>query len=284
MVTYRIRYEAGNSYQHVVQEALFEFLVLPCENNTQAIKEVEITNSLNRPVFRAKNSFGYDILCFRVDEPFIYLGFTAACLVEKQENILPSVEESLSQEEEQQVLRSEDFLVDHYLHIMPTDLTRLPEGQIPETLLYQKDQPLFSYVNYLNQSIYGMMEYQSGVTTFTTPATKVLANPRGVCQDYTHLMLGILRQQKFPCRYVSGYLNQDKGQAMMGSAQTHAWLEAFVPNIGWVGFDPTNNRMTDEHHIKIADGLDYRDCSPLKGHIRPGVENQTNHIVHVVEQ
>ena len=151
MVTYRIRYEAGNSYQHVVQEALFEFLVLPCENSTQAIKEVEVTNSLNRPVFRAKNPFGYDILCFRVDEPFTYLGFTAACLVEKQENILPSVEESLSQEEEQQVLQSEDFLVDQYLNIMPHALKRLPEGQIHEPLLSRKAQPLFSYNNKIKQ-------------------------------------------------------------------------------------------------------------------------------------
>lgn len=284
MVAYRIRYEAENHYEHVVQEGLFEFLVMPCEDTTQTIKEVAISNTLNRPIFLAKNSFGYDITCFRVDEPFTQLGFSAACLVEKQENILHSVAESLTQEEEQQVLQSEDFLVDRYLYIMPTDLTQLPIEQIPQSLLYQKEQPLFSYISSLNQSIYEMMEYQSGVTTFTTPATEVLANSRGVCQDYAHLMLGILRQQELPCRYVSGYLNQDEGVGMIGSTQTHAWLEAFIPNMGWVGFDPTNNLMSDEHYLKIADGLDYRDCSPLKGHIRPGVINQTNHVVHVVEQ
>jgi len=284
MLTYRIRYEAENHYQHVVQEGLFEFLVMPCEDTTQTIKEVVTTNTLHRPVFLAKNPFGFDITCFRVDEPFTHLGFTAACLVEKQENILHSVAESLTLEEEQRVLQSEDFLVDHYLHIMPTDLTRLPIEQIPETLLYQKDQPLFSYIDFLNQSIYEIMEYQAGVTTFTTSATETLVNPRGVCQDYAHLMLGVLRQQELPCRYVSGYLNQDKGIGMIGSTQTHAWLEVFIPNMGWVGFDPTNNLMADEHYIKIADGLDYRDCSPLKGHIRPGVINKTDHIVHVVEQ
>ena len=284
MLTYRIRYESENHYQHVVQEGLFEFLVMPCEDTTQTIKEVVVSNTLNRPIFLAKNPFGYDITCFRVDEPFTHLGFSAACLVEKQANILHSVGESLAQEEEQQVLQSEDFLVDHYLYIAPTDLTQLPIELISENLLYKKDQPLFSYITQLTQAVYGMMEYQSGVTTFTTPATKVLANPQGVCQDYAHLMLGILRQQELPCRYVSGYVNQNKEVGMIGSAQTHAWLEVFIPNMGWVGFDPTNNLMADEHYIKIADGLDYRDCSPMKGHIRPGVINQTNHVVHVVEQ
>jgi transglutaminase-like putative cysteine protease len=282
MITYHIRYKAENHYQHVVQEALFEFLVLPCEDTTQVVKEVVVENSLNRPVFLARNPFGYEALCFRVSEPFKHLGFTAACTVEKQENVLHSIQESLGVEEEQRVLSSEAFLVDHYLHIMPTSLTELVREHIPEPLIYRHDQPLFNYLNSLNQAIYGMMEYRPGVTTFTTPAEQILAHPRGVCQDYAHLMLGILRQQQIPCRYVSGYLNQ--GQEMMGSAQTHAWLEVFVPNMGWVGFDPTNNRVADEHHLKIADGLDYRDCSPLKGHIRPGVINQTNHLVHVVEQ
>jgi len=282
MITYHIRYEAENHYQHVVQEALFEFLVLPCEDTTQIVKEVVVENSLNRPVFRARNPFGYEALCFRASEPFIHLRFTAACTVEKRKSALRMSYESLPLEEEQQLLQSEDFLVDHYLHIIPTSLTELAREHIPESLLYQHDQPLLDYISTLNRAIYDMMEYQPGVTTFTTPAEQVLAHPRGVCQDYTHLMLGILRQQQLPCRYVSGYL--DQGQHMVGATQTHAWLEAFIPNMGWVGFDPTNHLMANERYLKIADGLDYRDCSPLKGHIRPGVLNQTNHIVHVVEQ
>lgn len=282
MITYHIRYEAKNHYQHMVQEALFEFLVLPCEDNTQTVKDVVVENSLHRPIFRARNPFGYEALCFRVSEPFTQLSFTASCTVEKQVTELPSVYESLPLKEEQQLLHSEDFLVDHYLHIMPTSLTELSEDQIPSSMLYQHDQPLFSYVGSLNQAVYGMMDYQAGVTHFTTTATEVLAQPKGVCQDYTHLMLGILRQQQIPCRYVSGYL--DQGQHMVGAAQIHAWLEVFIPNMGWVGFDPTNNLMADEHYLKIADGLDYRDCSPLKGHIQPGGINQTNHVVHVVEQ
>nr|WKN38881.1 transglutaminase family protein [Tunicatimonas sp. TK19036] len=283
MVTYRIRYEAENHYQHVVQEALFEFLVLPCEDDTQTIDDVVAENSLNRPTFRARNPFGYDAICFRVAEPFSNLGFVASCTVKKQtENLLHTVLDSLPLEEEQQLLCSETFLVDHYLHIMPSLLTKLPSDQIPATLLYQHDQPLFSYVTSLNQAIYGMMEYKPGATTFRTTAAEVMAAPKGVCQDYTHLMLGILRHQQLPCRYVSGYINQ--GQQLMGATQTHAWLEVFIPNMGWVGFDPTNNLLADHHHIKIADGLDYQDCSPLKGHIRPGVINRTDHIVHVVEQ
>ena len=281
-MTYRIRYEAENHYQHVVQEAIFEFLVMPCEDETQTVENIVVDNSLNRPSFRTRNAFGYDLLCLRVDEPFSNLTFMASCTVKKQEVLLRTVLDSLPLEEEQALLRSEEFLVDHYLHIMPTALTQLAGNHIADSLLYQHDQPLFSYVTSLNQAIYGMMEYKSGATTFRTTAEEVMASPQGVCQDYTHLMLGILRHQQLPCRYVSGYINQ--GQQLLGATQTHAWVEVFIPNMGWVGFDPTNNLLADHHHIKIADGLDYQDCGPLKGHIRPGMLNRTDHIVHVVEQ
>ena len=283
MTHYQIRYEAENFYEHVVNEALFEFLVLPAKNDTQLVTEVRTENSLDVPVFSSHNVFGFEVLFLRISQPFTHLTFSMNCTVRRSTNrVLPNSSKCLPPEEEQRLLQSEDFLVDRYLYIQQTPLTALPGDQIPASLAYRYDRPLFEYVQSLNQAIYGMMEYQSLVTTTMTRASEVLVNPRGVCQDYSHLMLGILRHHRIPSRYVAGYLSQ--GQEFMGSTQLHAWVEAFIPELGWVGFDPTNNLLADHYHIKVADGLDYIDCSPLRGHINPGVINTTGHVVQVVEQ
>ena len=283
MTHYHIRYEAENFYEHVVNEALFEFLVVPAKNDTQLVTEVRTENSRDVPVFSSRNVFGFEVFFLRIVQPFTHLTFTMNCTVRRSTNrVLPNPSRCLPPEEERRLLQSEDFLVDHYLYIQQTTLTALPGNQIPPSLTYQHDRPLFEYVQALNQSVYDMMEYQPLVTTTTTPANEVLANPRGVCQDYSHLMLGILRHHRIPSRYVAGYLNQ--GQDFAGSTQLHAWVEVFIPVLGWVGFDPTNNLLADHYHIKVADGLDYIDCSPLRGHINPGVTNTTGHVVQVVEQ
>ena len=283
MTKYLIRYEAENVYQHVVNEALFELLVLPVESSIQTLADVKIENSLSVPVFSSRNTFGAKILCFRIAQPFNQLRFSVACTVRKStQRGLPDENQCLPRDEEQRLLQSTDFTVNHYLYIRPTPLTDLSEDSVPTALCYRYDRSLLSYAKLLNEAVYGMMRYQPWVTTIETSARDVLHNPQGVCQDYSHLMLGILRQQGIPSRYVSGYLNQ--GQDFMGSAQLHAWVEVLIPKLGWVGFDPTNNRLTDHHHIKVADGLDYTDCSPLKGYINPGVANTTVHTVQVVEQ
>lgn len=283
MTEYLIRYEAENAYQHVVNEALFELLVLPEENHTQTVTDVEIKNSLEILSFSSRNAFGANVLCFRIAQPFDQLKFSVDCTVRKSiQRTLPDRAHCLSPEEERQVLQSTDFIVDYYLYIRPTSLTDLSEDLVPASLRYAYDYSLLSYAERLNESVYGMLRYQPQVTTIKTSAYDVLKDLRGVCQDYSHLMLGILRQQGIPSRYVSGYLSQE--HEFMGSAQLHAWVEVLIPQLGWVGFDPTNNRLADHRHIKVADGLDYTDCSPLRGHINPGVANTTTHTVQVVEQ
>ena len=283
MTHYDIHYEAENFYQHVVNEALFKFLVLPAPTDTQLVTDIRVENSLHTPVFSSINSFGHEVLFCRIAQPFTHLKFSVACTVRRSTNrVLPNTSKCLPIDQEQQLLQSEAFLVDHYQFVQQTPLTTLPANSIPSALTYQRDRSLFEYVAFLNQAVYDMMEYQPQVTTTNTRAQQILANPRGVCQDYSHLMLGILRHHQIPSRYVSGYLNQ--GQQFVGSTQLHAWVEVFIPELNWVGFDPTNNLLVDQHHIKVAGGADFTDCSPLKGYINPGVLNTTGHVVQVVEQ
>jgi transglutaminase-like putative cysteine protease len=116
--------------------------------------------------------------------------------------------------------------------------------------------------------IYREFRYQSASTNVHTHMREVLAARTGVCQDFAHVMLGLCRAMKIPARYVSGYLYNGPADQLKGAQASHAWVEVFLPGPGWCGLDPTNNRLADDHYIKVATGRDYADVSPLKGTYR----------------
>jgi transglutaminase-like putative cysteine protease len=115
-----------------------------------------------------------------------------------------------------------------------------------------------------SELIYKTFKYIKGITTIETTVDEILEVKAGVCQDFAHLMLQILRTLKIPSRYVSGYICPNKN-GMRGEGATHAWIEAFIPGYGWAGIDPTNNVWATNHHVKLAVGKDFSDCSPVKG-------------------
>ena len=86
----------------------------------------------------------------------------------------------------------------------------------------------------------------------------------GVCQDFAHILLIFLRMFNIPSRYISGYICP-KGKEMRGEGATHAWVEAFIPDYGWLGLDPTNNCIVNDQHVRLATGRNFADCTPVKG-------------------
>jgi transglutaminase-like putative cysteine protease len=99
-----------------------------------------------------------------------------------------------------------------------------------------------------------------------SPIEHAIETRKGVCQDFTHIMISLVRHVKIPCRYVSGYVHpRQKHPDRSSDGATHAWIEALVPGFGWVGFDPTNNLLAGERHIRTALGRDYADVPPTRG-------------------
>jgi len=127
---------------------------------------------------------------------------------------------------------------------------------------------IMEVVSELMARIYTEFDYVPGATDTSTPLHTVLKKKTGVCQDFAHVMIAALRRINIPARYVSGYLETipPVGQVkLQGADATHAWIEVYTESTGWVGFDPTNNIIPAEQHIKIAHGRDYFDVQPLKG-------------------
>jgi hypothetical protein len=117
----------------------------------------------------------------------------------------------------------------------------------------------------LNTQLNAIFEYTPAATRVDSPIDEAIRQRSGVCQDYAHVMLALVRTYlRIPCRYVSGYLYHRQDDQSTADA-THAWVEAWLPELGWVGFDPTNNLLAGERHIRAAVGRDYRDVPPTRG-------------------
>ena len=118
----------------------------------------------------------------------------------------------------------------------------------------------------LMQSVYERCEYLPGVTTAETHADEVFQAKRGVCQDFAHLLIAYCRSLQIPARYVSGYLwDPGHNHLLRGVQASHAWVEIYLPGHGWIGLDPTNNKVVNEQYVAVATGRDYDDVTPVRG-------------------
>lgn len=147
-------------------------------------------------------------------------------------------------------------------------------------------RPLIEVVRHLCTTLFTELLFDGGATEVSTPLDVVVAERRGVCQDFAHLMLAILRQRGLAARYVSGYLETDPppGQPkMVGSDASHAWCSVWSPALGWIDADPTNDQVPPLRHITVGWGRDYFDVTPVRGVvIGPGCTQELDVGVDVV--
>jgi transglutaminase-like putative cysteine protease len=126
----------------------------------------------------------------------------------------------------------------------------------------------------LQRAIYDSFEYESGITEVHSPIEHALRERRGVCQDFAHIMIAIARAWGVPARYVSGYMYHRGSKDRSKSDATHAWVEAYLPSLGWLGFDPTNNIPAGERHVRAAVGRDYADVPPTRGTFKGAADSE----------
>lgn len=132
----------------------------------------------------------------------------------------------------------------------------------------RRDDPLM-LVQELNQRLFEYFEYVPRATRVDSPVDEAIVSGQGVCQDFAHAMIALLRHVRIPVRYVSGYLYRSRESHDRSTPDaTHAWVEALMPHLGWVGFDPTNNLVAHHRHIRTAVGRDYADVPPTHGIFR----------------
>ncbi len=138
---------------------------------------------------------------------------------------------------------------------------------------------------HLMARIFHEFYYDPSFSTISTPLSDVFAQKRGVCQDFAHFGIACLRSMGLAVRYVSGYIETippEGEQKLEGADATHAWFAVFIPNFGWLDFDPTNNVLPDGQHITLAVGRDFSDVTPLKGVVFGGGSQRLNVAVDMI--
>ncbi len=275
---YLIKYKAQNTYKEPVRSAYWQFLILPEDNDSQSLEQATFTNSLGAPIQRSIN--GYDFQTFRVapKTTFNAIDFEAEFRVIKQIFNPFDHLNYRAPAADYELLFSLEFRAENERFLKITPSTALPVGS---ALPFKFDEKIsiFDNLNKLNAWIFDEFKFKSEVTQINTNLSEILEHKHGVCQDFTHLFCALARKNDVPTRYVSGYLHQ--GIGYLGDSQMHAWTESFVPGAGWIGFDPTNNLLAAENHIKVAHGKDYADCPPIKGVVYTTGGNTTKYSVEV---
>jgi transglutaminase-like putative cysteine protease len=231
--------------------------------------------------------FGNRVTYFAIDQPHTVLSVasTSEINVAASPNNLSA--NTTPWDEAVQRLRTdlqEDVLEARQYTLNSPMVMRTRELQSYAERSFADGRPIVEAVYDLMERIHRDFTYDPHFTTLATPLSEVLKHRRGVCQDFAHLAIGCLRTQGLAAKYISGYIETlpPPGQEkLIGADASHAWFSVFVPDTGWLDFDPTNNQMPMDQHITLAWGRDYSDVTPLKGVIFGGGGHEVKVQVHV---
>lgn len=262
---YQIRHVTRHRYKAAVSECFMEVRKRPLSEGQQRCLNFKLEVEPNATIFSYQEEIGNTVHHFNVPQPHRELSVTAEAMVEvKNAAPLPqsldaSAWETLADQTEEPELL--DYLLPSPL-IQRTERLETFHRSVAST---PGEDPL-SFLRRLNAAIAERFTYVQLSTQVDSPIDQALESQQGVCQDFAHIMVGVARLAGIPARYVSGYLYHRQGAGDRSSADaSHAWMEAYLPDLGWLGFDPTNNILVEERHIRVCLGRDYKDVPPTRG-------------------
>lgn len=174
-----------------------------------------------------------------------------------------------------EAVKSKDFTLEQFRHPSPA-IPFLPEGVELANEIEDPDLTPFEWLAELGRLFSREFVFDPGATTVTTPLSVVLSQRRGVCQDFSHAMISCVRQHGLAAAYVSGYLLTEPppgSPRLRGADAMHAWISVWIPEVGWVDYDPTNQCFADTGHLVVARGRDYTDVCPISGVFRGGARH-----------
>jgi transglutaminase-like putative cysteine protease len=168
---------------------------------------------------------------------------------------------------------------DYWDMLMPSHFARsspeLEQLAVEIGATERKRRSPLAFVRDIASGVYRSFSYVKKSTAVNSPIEDALRSRQGVCQDFAHIMIALARNARIPCRYVSGYVYQSSENTHLSAdGATHAWVEALLPGLGWVGFDPTLDRLASEKHIRTAIGRDYADVPPTMGMMKGKANTQ----------
>ena len=268
MTRYRVTHRTSYRYEHVVTASYGLLHVLPRTLPQQTCESSELVIEPAPGEVRERTDFfGNRSAWFALHAPHRELRITATSVVDRAP-VLPTLDADGPPWEEVRDGAGERD-IDAALHRLPSPRVRPgPALAAYATPSFPRGRPVIEGLRDLTHRIHADFAYRPGSTTVRSTVEEVLDRREGVCQDFAHVAIGCLRSLGLPARYVSGYLETfpPPGRPrLVGADQSHAWLAAYAPGVGWVDADPTNNRLVNDRYVTTAWGRDYSDVPPVRG-------------------
>ena len=265
-IRYRARHVTRYKYGQPVSECLSEARLTPLSSARQQLVDFQI--AIEPPptrVDRRRDYFGNEVHALSISEPHRQFVITAVSTVDvfpPDPTPLPAIswEDTgalLAEHADGETLAAYEFTFESpFIPMLP----ELADWARPS---FTPGRPVAEVVQELSRRVHDEFLYRPKSTTVEMPLATVVRKRQGVCQDFSHILIGALRSFRLAARYVSGYLRSDTDY--QGAEASHAWVSAFLPGYGWLDLDPTNNVIPGQSHVVVALGRDYGDVTPVKG-------------------
>jgi len=272
------------TYPAAVRESVMELRVRPRDEWHQSCVQFELHVSPNTRVSAYRDCLGNHVHYFDMPGTHVRASMTATHIVRIDplsaipDAVDPGAWEELDALRNQPRVELWEMMHDSHFVRTTEKLAAFAEAIGAE----RRDDPL-STVRHISHALFEALDYRPNTTRVDSTIDEAIDAKAGVCQDYSHIMLSLLRRIGVPARYVSGYLYAPRPDASHpdavvdpASEATHAWVEAMIPTVGWVGFDPTHDSAIDENYIRTAIGRDYGDVPPTRGVYRGSSQDEVS--------
>jgi transglutaminase-like putative cysteine protease len=268
---FRVTHTTDYRYGEPVAEAYLELRLTPLSREGQTVQDHRLTIEPASRTSGYRDYFGNEVAFLSLPYRHSRLTIRSEALVKTASEALPEESLELTIQEARQILNSALPFVFDYLQ--PTDMVKIGRESVQWAKRYLSGQfTLRKGLESLNKAIHEHFQYRRGATNFSTDVSSIWRDRIGVCQDFAHIMLSVLRTGGLPARYVCGYIETsaprgDNGEKkrLIGSVATHAWVEVLLPGRHWIALDPTNNRWCGEQHIAVSFGRDASEAAPIRG-------------------
>jgi transglutaminase-like putative cysteine protease len=261
MPVFNIHHITKYEYDRPVKESVNEIRIYPYADGAQETLHQQLNITAHPEVYIIRDYWGNRTGMFNVLQSHTGLIIESRLVV----RTLGPQTLSLNAEANLETLRGD--IADRLALL---ELSKVTEIELKEQLnvlvneFYEPGMSVADIVSRCGNYIFEQFNYIKGITNIQTTVREILEHRSGVCQDFAHVMLEMLRSLGIPSRYVSGYICPNKN-GMRGEGATHAWVESWIPGNGWTGYDPTNHAWVTNHHVKLAVGRNFNDCTPIKG-------------------
>ena len=280
-IQYTVRQTNRFVYSAPISESVVEVRMQPRSDGRQRCLRFELTPQPRARVFAYQDALGNVVHHFDIPSRHARLSITADAIVD----MLPAlpIPERVPTNAWDEL--DADATAGEGWHMRnPSRFARDTPllAELAEELRWRRDADPLTMMRRLNFALFRAFTYAPRQTHVDSPIDDALKARAGVCQDLAHVMIAMARRLGIPCRYVSGYLSPSPdGHDRSVDGATHAWAEAYLPSLGWVGFDPTNDVLAGERHLRVAVGRDYGDVPPTRGVFRGEAASELSVIVTV---